>query len=79
MEDVDFWVPEGMDEEELKMKIRIEKELGLPYDISIVRLYQAAIWKALSDVVGINRYRRLKKAAAQDDYYRKLRYLGFFT
>jgi|GEM_PF-388412 len=79
VETEDFWIPDDMDREEIEKKVKIEKEIRLPYDIAIVRLYQASIWKALNDVVGINRYRRLRNLVLQDGYYGSLKYHGFFT
>lgn len=72
------------DEEENKKieeRIKNEKEIRLPYDIAIIRMYKEAVWVALSEVVGINRYRRLKKAANEENnyYYKTLRYVGFCT
>ncbi len=78
VETEDFWIPDDMDREEIEKKVKIEKEIRLPYDIAIVRLYQASIWKALNDVVGINRYRRLRNLVLQDGYYGSLKYHGFF-
>lgn len=79
-EDMDFCIGNKEDRKEVEKKLKIEKEIRLPYDISIVRLCQAAIWKALYEAVGIQRYRRLKKATSVDYYFHKpLRYDGFCT
>lgn len=80
-EELGFWIKDEKDKKEHFRKYRIEKEIRLPYDVSIARLYQTGIWKALVEVIGINRYRRIKNATASDEYdqYNELKYKGFCT
>lgn len=78
--ELDFWFEDETNKEKILEEIKTEEELRLPYDISIVRAYQAAVWKLLGEVVGINRYKRMKKAHSDDyKYDLSLKYNGFFT
>ena len=77
-----FFVSDDEDKKkEILEKIKNEKEIRLPYDIAIARMYQESIWMALSEVIGINRYRRFKKAASEEltYYYKILKYSSFCT
>lgn len=78
--DEDLWFGDEENKEEILKEMKIEKELSLPYNISIVRMYGEAVWKALGEFIGINRYRRIKKSLT-DDYmhYLKLKYNGYCT
>lgn len=78
--EMDFWFGDEEDKEKILKERKIEKELRIPYDISIIRMYQATVWKVLGEVLGINRYRRIKKSLTDDYmYYLPLKYNGFCT
>lgn len=76
--DEDFWFGDEENKEEILKERKVEKELNLPYYVSIVRMYQESVWKALGEFLGINRYRRIKKSLTNDYmYYVQLKYIGF--
>lgn len=76
-----LWIEDEKERKEHLDRVRLEREIRLPYDVSIARFYQASVWKALVDAVGIHRYRRIKKALSTDEstYYIRLKYQGFCT